>query len=116
MPVESNSNQEEDSLINDTIHFLKNYISSLDKNLELLKKYGMPFFYYRGKMFCYIWKDKKTKEPYLGFMDGNKLTNVRLEAGNRSRVKILRVNPNIDIDIKVIKEIVFEAIKTHDTN
>ena len=29
--------------------------------------------YYQQKMFCYLWTDKKTHEPYIGIVEGNKI-------------------------------------------
>ena len=42
--------------------FLRNYILEQDANINETWKYGMPFYYYQGKMFCYLWTDKKTGE------------------------------------------------------
>ena len=42
-----------------TLLALKEVILSQDKNITNSLKYGMPFFMYKGKMFCYLWKDKK---------------------------------------------------------
>jgi len=28
-------------------------------------KYGMPFYYFKGKMFCYLWIHKKLLQPYM---------------------------------------------------
>jgi len=30
----------------------------------------MPFFSYRGTMFCYLWVQKKDLMPYVGFVEG----------------------------------------------
>ncbi len=84
---------------------LKDIILSLDSEITPEWKYGLPFFYCKKKMFCYFWKDKKTQEPYIGVCKGNEIEHPLLEAGNRKRIKIFRVNPNEDIDVKRIKEI-----------
>jgi len=59
---------------------------------------------------CHFWKDKKTEEPYIGICRGNEIEHPLLEAGNRTRMKILRINPNEDIDVDSIQEILTEAI------
>ena len=61
-------------------------------------------------MFCYLWTDKKTDEPYILMVEGKHLDNPELEEGDRSRMKILRVNPNKDLSIKTIKSILQKAL------
>lgn len=89
---------------------LKDIILGLDENITPEWKYGLPFFYYKKKMFCYFWKDKKTQEPYIGVCRGNEINHPLLEAGNRTRIKIFRVNPNEDIDVKNVLEILSLAM------
>tara|TARA_B100000809_G_scaffold211340_1_gene214958 strand:+ start:789 stop:1019 length:231 start_codon:yes stop_codon:yes gene_type:complete len=59
---------------------------------------------------CHFWKDKKTEEPYIGICRGNEINHPLLEAGNRKKMKIFRVNPNEDIDVKTIPEILAKSI------
>ena len=61
-------------------------------------------------MFCYLWVDKRTKEPYIGVVEGFRIEHPMLEQGNRSRMKILRVNPNRDILIDEIQFILNRAL------
>ncbi len=68
-------------------------------------------FCFEEKPFCYLWIDKKIKEPYILFVDGNKIVHPDLEVGNRSRMKILRVNPKIDLNAELIKILISEAVK-----
>ncbi len=84
---------------------LKGIILGLDKEITPEWKYGLPFFYYKKKMFCYFWKDKKTQEPYIGVCRGNEMEHPLLESGDRKRIKIFRVNPKEDIDINSVEEI-----------
>ncbi|HRX98386.1 MAG TPA: DUF1801 domain-containing protein, partial [Bacteroidales bacterium] len=78
--------------------------------IEETVKYGMPCFTYNKKMFCYLWTDKKTKEPYLLMVEGKQLDHPLLETGNRARMKILRVDPNKDIPVELIEEIIGRAL------
>jgi len=78
-------------------------------------KYGLPFFYYKGKMMCYFWKDKTDGTPYIGFMDGPLLDFLQLEKEKRKRVKVLRLNPNEDIEVELISEILTAVFKIHDS-
>ena len=61
-------------------------------------------------MFCYLWTDKKTNEPYILMVEGKHLDHPKLEEGNRSRMKIFRVNPNQDLPIKTIETIFQKAL------
>jgi len=92
---------------------LKNIILGLDKEITPKWKYGLPFFYYKKKMFCYFWKDKKTQEPYIGICRGNEIEHPLLEIGDRKRIKIFRVNSNEDIDVKSLKEILAQTMKLY---
>jgi hypothetical protein len=65
-------------------------------------KYGMPFYCFRGKMFCYLWVHKKYKQPYLGIVEGNKIIHPLLIQEKRARMKIMLIDPEKDIPIKVI--------------
>lgn len=90
---------------------LRQLILSLDSNLTPEWKYKLPFFYYKGKMFCYLWVHKKFKQPYIGIMDGHQLDYPELLQAVRKRVKILLVDPSKDIDVNKIKVILKEALK-----
>ncbi len=70
----------------------------------------MPCFCYKKKMFCYLWTDKKTDEPYVLMVEGKYLDHPKLEEGDRSRMKIFRVNPNKDLPVKTIENILKKAL------
>ncbi|MBK7681825.1 MAG: DUF1801 domain-containing protein [Bacteroidetes bacterium] len=89
---------------------LRSIILDQDINISETQKYGMPCFCYKKKMFCYLWTDKKTDEPYLLLVEGKLLDHPKLEQGDRSRMKIFRVNPNKDIPIKTIESILQKAL------
>lgn len=89
---------------------LKAIILSLDKDVSTAWKYRMPFFCYKGKMFCYLWTDKKTKEPYIGVVEGKRLNHPFLEQGERARMKIMRVNSTEDIPLEDIVSVLQEAL------
>ncbi|NOX46242.1 MAG: DUF1801 domain-containing protein [Chlorobi bacterium] len=89
---------------------LKEIIINLDENISTAWKYKVPFFCYKGKMFCYLWIDKKTKEPYIGVVEGNRIEHPSLEQGNRKRMKIMRVNPNEDFPVETIELILNQAL------
>lgn len=89
---------------------LRDIILAMDEQVTATIKYGMPCFCYRNKMFCYLWTDKKTAEPYILMVEGQRLEHPQLEAGTRARMKILRVNPNEDLSVDVIRLILNDAL------
>jgi len=70
----------------------------------------MPFFCYKGKMFCYLWIHKKYKQPYIGIVEGRKIEHPDLLIEKRSRMKIMLFEPNDDLPINTIREILQQAI------
>lgn len=90
-------------------------LSSSSEVVETLK-YGAPCFILKGKPFCYLWKEKKSDHPYFLMVDGKLLNHPELEAGDRKKMKILRVDPNQDLDIVTIKEVLMEAIEIRTKN
>ena len=89
---------------------LREIILSFDENITPEWKYKLPFFYYKKKMFCYLWQDKKTKEPYIGIVKGKLIEHPKLEIGKRKSMKIYSINPNEDIDIEELLGILKLAI------
>lgn len=89
---------------------LRSIILEQDTNVTETQKWGMPCFCYKKKMFCYLWTDKKTDEPYILMVEGKHLEHPELEKGNRSRMKIFRVNPNEDIPIGTVNLLLKEAL------
>lgn len=92
---------------------LRSIILSYDNNITAEWKYGMPFFYYKRKMFCYLWIHKKMKLPYIGFVEGTHLDDSFLIKENRSRIKIMLFDPNIDLPLLQIESILGKAIKLY---
>ncbi|MCF8276251.1 MAG: DUF1801 domain-containing protein [Flavobacteriales bacterium] len=93
---------------------MRNIILKVDKRIEETLKYGSPCFTYGGKVFCYLWKDKKLNEPYFLMVEGKHLDHPQLETGDRKRMKILRVNPNDDLPIAVIHSVLTDAIELYE--
>lgn len=89
---------------------LRSIILGQDHQVTETRKYGMPCFCYKKKMFCYLWTDKKTEEPYLLMVEGKHLNQPELEKGERSRMKKFRVNPAQDLPIKTIESILQNAL------
>lgn len=95
---------------------LRDIILQQDSHIVESRKYGMPCFCYKGKAFCYLWIDKKTNEPYILMVEGAHLHHPALESGDRKRMKILKVNPNIDLPLATIKDILNHALDLYRNN
>lgn len=89
---------------------LRDIILSVDKDITPEWKYKLPFFYYRGKMLCYLWIHKKYQHPYIGFVDGHLLQDEDLLIENRAKMKILLVNPEEDLPLEKINTLLKEVL------
>lgn len=81
---------------------LREIILNYSQHISEEWKYGLPSYYYKKKPFCYIWKNKKTNEPYIGIARGFLIEHESLLQGDRTRIKILPIATNKDIDIELI--------------
>jgi hypothetical protein len=90
--------------------FMRAHILGQNNQITEAWKYGMPFYCYKGKMFCYLWVHKKYGQPYIGFVEGNKLDHPDLLAEKRARMKILLLDPEKDLPVKKINTILKEAL------
>jgi hypothetical protein len=93
---------------------LRDIILSMDKNVSASWKYGMPFFLFHGKMFCYLWIDKKSSQPYVGFVNGRMLHDPVLVEGKRARMKIFPVDAERDLPIRKLKKLLRECMIVHE--
>lgn len=92
---------------------LREYITSFDTDIAEAWKYRMPFYCYKGKMFCYLWVHKKYKLPYLGLVEGKKINHPELLLEKRARMKILLFDPQKDIPINTIRSLLLAALKLY---
>ena len=89
---------------------LRSIILKQDNHITETQKWGMPCFCCKNKMFCYLWTDKKTDEPYILMVEGKYLDHPQLEEGDRTRMKIFRIDPNKDLPIKTNENILQKAL------
>jgi hypothetical protein len=94
---------------------MRDMVLELDAAISETRKYGMPCFCYQGKMFAYLWVDKKSKEPYFLMVEGKHLQHPKLEVGTRARMKIFRINPNEDLPVSDIHSIMNQALDLYKT-
>jgi len=60
-------------------------------------------------MFCYLWIGKKNSLPYIGIVEGRKLSHPRLVQDKRSRMKVIFIDPTKDLPVKIILHILNNA-------
>ena len=89
---------------------LKDIILKHNSEITAEWKYKLPFFYFKGKMLCYLWIHKKYKKPYIGFVDGNLINHEDLLQEKRARMKILLIDQNEDLPVSNIKFNLDQAI------
>ena len=95
------------------LQFLREHIL---KNKEITEtwRYGMPFYYYKKRMFCYLWIHKKLLQPYLGIVEGRRMKHPDLIEEKRARMKILLINPSKNIPVRKIDAILKEAMALYE--
>ncbi|MCP2029768.1 hypothetical protein L1276_004962 [Flavobacterium sp. HSC-32F16] len=104
-------NQEEP--IKGTFLALKDIILKQDKDITHVLKYGMPFFCYKGKMFCYLWIHKKLKQPYIGVVEGKYFEESFLIQEKRSRMKIMMFDVDKDLPLEQIEFVIQKAVNLY---
>jgi hypothetical protein len=104
-------NQEES--VKSCLLTLRDIILSQDPEISHELKYGMPFFCYRRKMFCYLWVHKKSGQPYLGIVEGKRFDEPFLIQEDRSRMKIMVFDSNKDLPLQIIIDIIQKALQLY---
>lgn len=94
---------------------VKEIILSIDEDITNELKYGMPFFCYKGKMFCYLWTHKQHRQPYIGIVEGKHFDQPFLIQEKRSRMKIMLLDPLQDLPVTTIRSIILQAIDLYKT-
>jgi hypothetical protein len=94
---------------------IRDIILKQDENISAEWKYGMPFFCYKGKMFCYLWVHKKYHQPYIGIVEGQRFDHPTLIIEKRSRMKIMLLEANKDLPVETIKNILKQALDLYRT-
>jgi hypothetical protein len=79
--------------------------------LEMLFKWGMPYLYYKKRMFCYLISNSKKGFVDAGFARGFQLKRNQnyLVDEKRNTVKSLRYYNLEDIDNAVLENVIQEA-------
>ena len=106
---------QQDEPVKGTLLALREIILRQDGNVTGAWKYGMPFFCYKGKMFCYLWMHKKYLQPYIGIVEGKRFDEPFLIQESRSRMKIMLFDPNEDLPLEAIENVLQKAISLYKT-
>lgn len=115
MKAEDDFYLQQEEEVSATLLVLKKIIMMQDKAITSEWKYGMPFFCYKRKMFCYLWVHKKYKQPYIGIVEGKHFSQQFLIQEKRSRMKIMLVDSNKDLPIENINAVLQQALNLYKT-
>jgi hypothetical protein len=108
-PVDDYFLQKEEP-VKSCMEFLRAHILKQDVNITEAWKYGMPFYCYNKKMFCYLWVHKKYHQPYIGIAEGRRIHHPDLIIEKRAKMKILLIDAAEDIPVKKIDAILKEVL------
>jgi hypothetical protein len=104
---------EKDEPVKSCLQFLRSHLIAFHPHITEEWKYSLPFYYYNGKPFCYLWIHKKYKQPYIGIVEGGRLEHPSLLKEKRARMKILLVDPTKDVSVRIINTILKQALKLY---
>jgi hypothetical protein len=91
--------------------FLRKWL--IEQGLEEQYKYMTAMYYYKGKALCYLSVSSKEKNLYVGFVKGYLMKHPKLEQEGRKQIKVIYLNPEKDLPIKTLTEIVKKAKKLY---
>lgn len=89
---------------------LREIIKAWDVEITEHWKYSVPFYYFKGKPFCYLYKNKTSIHPYIGIARAHKINHPDLFQGSRKKMKVLEIDVNKEIPTQIIYEI-FDSLK-----
>jgi hypothetical protein len=85
---------------------LRQIILECDPNITPEWKYRLPFFYIKGKMRCYLWKDKKTQQPYIGSMNSKEMNHPKIDLGTIKKVMVYAIDIEKDLSKVEIEKLI----------
>lgn len=90
--------------------YLRDYLKNFNQEITEHLKFNVPFYYYKNKWLCYFTYQPKTKQSYIGFVDGKFLKHKKLEFKGRTLIKQYNIIANEDLRLKELDAILTEAI------
>lgn len=89
---------------------LRDVVVNYNEQIVAEWKWSTPFFKLNGKMFCYLWKDKKTGLPYISIYRANQLSHPLLETSSRKAFGLIYIDPLKDIPVDEIYDIFDQVV------
>jgi hypothetical protein len=77
-----------------------------DMMLQHQRKFNTPFYYLDGKWFSFLDYNPKKRSIHISFVKGNEVSHPKLLSEGRKQMKIYKINPEKDININELKEVV----------
>lgn len=91
--------------------FLRKWL--IEQGLEEHYKYTTAFYYFNNKPFCYMSVRAKDAQLYLGFVKGYLIKHPQLEKEGRKQIKVVYIDPQKDLSVKTLSEIIKLAKKLY---
>lgn len=85
--------------------YLRSFLLTYSENITEQRKNNTPFYYWNKKWLGFISYNPKNKEIYISFANGYKIDHPKLLSEGRKNMKIFYVDPEKDVDVKSLKEI-----------
>ena len=85
----------------------------IEQGLEEQFKYMTAMYHFKGKPLCYLSVSSKEKNLYVGFIKGHLMKHPKLEQEGRKQIKVIYLNPEKDLPVKTLTEIVKMAKKLY---
>lgn len=95
---------------------LRATILGFDPSISESWTHRMPMFRCGGKLFAYVWTDRKSGRPYVGIYRGLEVEHPKLVLGKRKKMKILYIDPEQDLPMKDLGEILRKARSLYPTD
>jgi len=93
--------------------FLHKFLMN-EMELQSKRKFNTPFYYYKGKWFCFLDYNKQKRSIHISFVKGNQFSHPKLLAEGRKQMKIYKIPPEKDINVKELNAICNELKKFYE--
>ena len=91
--------------------FLRKWL--IEQGLEEQYKYLTAMYHFKGKPLCYLSVRTKDSQLYIGFVKGYLMKHPELKKEGRKMISALYINPEMDLPIKTLSQIVKAAKKLY---
>jgi len=94
---------------------LRELILTHNEDITESLRWNIPCYKFQDSMICLLNIDKKSALPYVLWVDGKALKHPSLVLGSRKRMRILHIDPNANVDVRVIKDLLDQAVSLKTT-